>query len=117
VLKLQWIKSLDDKWLDFSRLDVSQISGQGVYIIWHGGPNPRVVRVGKGDLRTRLEGHRQNPRLMWYASQGKLLITWAEVKSRPHQDGIETYLTKLLSPLLGDQMANVPPIQVQSPFG
>ncbi len=117
MIHLQWIKSIDNKWLDFSRLDLKQVSGQGVYVIWHGGPNPKVVRVGKGDLATRFLRHRQNSRLMWYATQGKLLITWAEVNSQAHQDGIETYLTRLLSPVLADHPANALPIQVRSPFG
>lgn len=117
MLQLKWMKSLDNKWLDFARLDLSQVRGSGVYVIWHGGTNPRVVRVGQGALAERFAQHRNSSRLMWYATQGKLLTTWAEVSSASHRDGIETYLTQLFSPLLADRLPNVSPIPVRSPFG
>ncbi len=117
MIELQWIKSIDYKWLDLNRLDLRQVKGEGVYVIWHGGLNPRVVRVGQGNLAEKLALHRQSPRLMWYASQGNLFVTWAEISSRVHRDGIEIYLTQLFAPLLVDRVPAVPPIPVRSPFG
>ena len=117
MIELQWIKSIDYKWLDFMRLDLNQVRGSGVYVIWHGGENPRVVRVGQGELAKKLALHRESPRLMWYASQGKLFVTWAEISSSAHRDGIETYLTQLFVPLLADRVPSVQPLPVRSPFG
>ena len=117
LIELQWIKSIDYKWLDFMRLDLNQVQGSGVYVIWHGGENPRVIRVGQGNFATKFTLHRESPRLMWYASQGKLFVTWAAISSQAHCDGIENYLTQLFSPLLADRVASVPPLPVRSPFG
>lgn len=117
MYQLQWIKSLDNKWLDFTRLDLAQVRGGGVYIIWHGGTNPRVVRVGHGQFAQKFAEHRQNTQLMWYASQGPLFVTWAEVSSEAHRAGIETYLAQQFSPLLGQQLPSSVPLPVYSPFG
>lgn len=117
MYQLQWIKSLDNKWLDFTRLNLSQVHGTGVYVIWHGGANPRVVRVGQGSFSHDFAHHRQDTQLMWHASQGPLFVTWAEVAAEEHRAGIETYLVQQFSPLLVHQMQQVAPLPVYSPFG
>jgi len=108
---------MDDKWLDLRRLDLSVIRSIGVYIIWHGGPNPRIVRVGQGDIAQRLFEHRGNSQILRYAQEGDLFVTWAEIGDQAQRDGVETYLAQQYSPLLGDNYPQVPPLAVGSPFG
>jgi len=113
---MQWLKSLDDKWLNLMRLNFDRIQDVGVYIIWHGGDQPRVVRVGQGDIGSILRSHSINPMITRYQSAGPLLVTWAAVESLHHRDGIENFLAQQYYPLVGSNFPNVPPIAVASPF-
>lgn len=117
MLELQWVKSLDFKWLDFSRLDLHQVRGEGVFVIWHGGDTPKVVRVGQGVFSEKFSQLRQSPRLMLYGTKGKLLVTWAEIGSGEARDGIESYLTQVFAPLVSDRLSSVNLVPVRSPFG
>jgi hypothetical protein len=51
---LSWIKSTENEWLSLDRVNLDPVTTTGVYIIWHGGPTPRTVRVGQGDIKARL---------------------------------------------------------------
>ncbi len=111
---LHWKKcGTDSHWCDLSSLVLDKISDVGVYIIWHTGLNPRVVRIGQGNIADRLSQHRNNPKITAY---GDLCVTWASVNSQFHRDGIERYLANQWKPLVGDAFPNVAPISVNSPF-
>ena len=60
---------------------------EGVYIIWHGGQNPRVVYVGQGAIADRLAAHREELTNTQYSSLG-LFVTWAYVDPA-YRDGVE----------------------------
>ncbi len=87
---------------------------EGVYIIWHGGQNPQVVRVGQGVIRDRIITHREDWQVLHYRDQG-LFITWAPVRT-PFRDGVERYLAEVLSPLVGDRYPSTPVIAVNLPW-
>jgi hypothetical protein len=87
----------------------------GVYIIWHGGSNPKTVRVGQGNIRERLEAHRTDPDVQAYARLG-LYVTWASVPE-DSRDGVEAYLAQRLGPILGKRFPDTAPISVNLPFG
>ncbi len=114
--KLLWAKSIDNKWLNLSNLDVTNLHATGVYVIWHGGQNPRVVRVGQGNIAARLAAHRLNHQIMRFTDSGPMMVTWAEVENQITRDGIETYLIKQFSPMIKDQTPDATPIPVSSPF-
>lgn len=112
---LIWVKAKSGDWLSLNTFDLSTISTRfGVYIIWHGGTNPRVVRVGQGDIADRLGCHRDDDEVQAYVGEG-LFVTWAAV-SGGDADGIERHLADEWRPLVGDRWPVAVPIPVNSPF-
>lgn len=114
--RLLWAKSIDNKWLNLSNLDLTNLHATGVYIIWHGGENPRIVRLGQGNIAARLAAHRLNHQIMRYVESGPMMVTWAEIDDQAQRDGIEAYLVKQFTPLIKDKVPEVRPIQASSPF-
>jgi hypothetical protein len=78
MTRLVWIKGPASEWLSFEMLNLSRVSANGVYIIWYGGPKPGIVRVGQGDISSRLKLHRGDPIILVYKSLG-IFVKWAEV--------------------------------------
>ena len=87
---------------------------EGIYIIWHGQPDPHVVYVGQGVIRGRLSTHRQDPSILAFRDRG-LFVTWAKVDSGV-MDGVERYLAEQWKPKVGGHFPNVTPIAVNSPW-
>ncbi len=114
--RLLWAKSIDNKWLNLSNLDLTNLHATGVYIIWHGGENPRIVRIGQGNIAARLAAHRLNHQIMRYVESGPMMVTWAEIEDQAMRDGVEAYLAKQFTPLIKDKVPEVRPIQASSPF-
>jgi hypothetical protein len=122
--QLHWNKCTSvngDGWCGFNTLNLAHNLAhphlddvRGVYIVWHGGPQPRVVRVGQGDIRERLTFQRANADVQAYSQNG-LFVTWASVPVAEY-DGVERYLSDLMKPLTGDRWPDVLPIPVNSPF-
>jgi len=118
TLNLIWTKCQGDVWGSLINIDLTHPyldSIEGVYIIWHGGRNLRVVRVGQGVVRDRLNVHRKNKAVLQYTNSGPLRVTWATVDAR-YRDGVERYLTERLEPLVEDRFLTVPPIEVNLPY-
>lgn len=113
-MKLIWTKGRANEWFSFETLNLLRISADGVYIIWYGGPKPGTVRVGKGDISSRLKAHRADRKILVYKGLG-LYVTWAEVPFS-QQDGVERYLADQLSPLVGNRLPNATPIPVNLPW-
>ena len=116
MLYLPWVKSVNNKWLKLSDLDYAQIQTQGVYIIWHGGDAPAVVRVGSGNIGQKLKEHYNNMIIRRYEKRGQLMVTWAEVESHLSISGIENYLIELCRPIVSDIRPEAEPLPVRSPF-
>jgi hypothetical protein len=114
MLQLNWVKSTEGQWLDLARVNLAGVATQGVYIIWHGGAVPRVVRVGQGDIRARVGAHRNDQVITRYSVHG-LFVTWATVPAA-QMDGVERYLANMWNPLVGDVFPNALPIAVTSPW-
>ena len=116
-MNIRWMKCQGDVWcklntvnLDHHHFDVMD----GVYIIWHGGPNPHVVYVGQGCIRDRLLAHRNDDRIQRYG-HFDLFVTWARVE-QSYRDGIEMYLSQVWKPLVGERDPNVQPVTVNAPW-
>ncbi|NNE56906.1 MAG: hypothetical protein HKN36_02260 [Hellea sp.] len=114
--RLLWAKSIDNKWVNLSNMDLTNLHATGVYIIWHGGNNPRIVRIGQGNIAARLAAHRLNHQIMRFAEDGPMMVTWAEISDQARRDGIEAYLVRQFTPLIKDQISHVLPIAASSPF-
>lgn len=115
ALQLHWIKNTKGEWLPIERVDLSNVATFGVYIIWHGGLTPRIVRVGQGDIADRLSAHREDREILAYRNHGALYVTWAAVSARL-VDGVERHLANHWSPLVGDRFPNAAPVEVNAPF-
>lgn len=116
MLQVKWAKCGDDAhWCSLDNLDASQVSTEGVYIIWHEGNPGRVVRIGQGDIASRLRAHQQDRDILAYRTEGTLRVTWAAV-SAAQRDGVEAYLADRWSPLIGGAFPDAEPIAVNDPW-
>ena len=117
-MQLNWIKCQGSVWckLNSVNLDHEHFNNmRGVYIIWHGGTDPKVVYVGQGNIKERLEKHQSDSRIQGYDNLD-LYVTWAAVLEE-HRDGVESYLANTWNPIVGvDHPQTSPPIAVNSPW-
>lgn len=117
IMPLNWNKCEGNVWCSLFSLNLahSHFDGlEGVYIIWHGGLNPRTVYVGQGNVRERLTAHRSDQQVLQYSPHG-LFATWAAVDHHI-RSGIERYLADTLDPLVGVSHPAVVPIPVSFPW-
>lgn len=114
-MPLHWVKSTTGHWLNLDNVNLGPVQAVGVYIIWHGGSNPRVVRVGQGNIAQRLGSHRADIDVTKYRQFGGLFVTWAVVPSY-QLDGVERYAAEILKPLVGDRFPFADPIAVNLPW-
>jgi len=115
-MELSWIRRADGRWCSLEHLDLSRIkTTAGVYVIWHAGMPSRVVRVGQGNIVSRLAVHRADPEIMQYGVKGRLLVTWAAVARDADRDGIVRFLLDRYRPLTGGANPVVIPIRVNLP--
>lgn len=116
-MNVYWNKCEGGSWCSLSKVDLTHAhfdGMEGVYVIWHGGPTPKVVRVGQGVIRDRLTAHRQDEEIQAYAGLN-LYTTWASVDTR-NRDGVEVFLATTLKPLVGDRFPDAAPVQVNLPW-
>ena len=116
-MNVNWIKCEGDKWCPFLTLNLDHAhftNLSGVYVIWHGGPNPHTVYVGKGNIAQRIRSHRNSDDILKFSHFG-LFVIWAQVPLSS-QEGVERYLADSLQPKVGENHPRVPPIQVNFPW-
>ena len=102
-----WIKNTQNNdWFDFLRLNLDSsyfIDKRGVYVIWYASPGTaKVVKLGSGNISERLKEHRLNPDIIRYASYGQLKVSWI-ILGESEFLGVEKYLARVYSPLVGDR--------------
>ncbi len=117
VPTLTWIKCEGNQWCNLLTVNLQSphFSGlEGVYIIWHGGQNPRTVYVGQGVIADRLRAHREEAQILKFSPFG-LFVTWAQV-STFSRDSVERFLADRLQPLVGAAHPQAPPISVNLPW-
>ncbi len=116
-LSVSWGKCTGGKWCQLPAVDLAHdtFDAGGVYVLWHGGPKPRVVYVGQASvLRDRIAAHRKDDRVLAYRDSG-LYVTWT-ILAAAKRDGVEAYLANRYQPLVGDRHPDVTPIPVNSPW-
>ena len=116
-MRLSWNKCQGDVWCKLNRVNLEHShfdQMEGVYIIWHGGTVPKVVYIGQGSIRQRIQHHRDNPDVQQYSNLD-LFVTWAPV-SLESRNGVESHLASKWKPLVGDKHPAVNPIEVNSPW-
>jgi hypothetical protein len=117
MLQLDWINGEENERCLLPDLNLTHkhFDGlEGVYVIWHGGWQPRIIGVGQGVIRDRLGEHRQDKKITRYSEHG-LLVTWASV-DRSVRDGVEAFLAKNLIPLVGERFPDAVPREVNIPL-
>jgi len=113
-MELTWNKCVGNVWCPLETINLDGLGDvAGVYLIWHGGTNPRWVRVGQGKIRERLAEHRANPQILAFR-QHKLYVTWAVVPE-VQRDGVEAFLAAYCAPLVGERFPDRQPITVNLP--
>ena len=97
-------------------LDHPHFTGrEGVYVIWRGGTNPAVVRLGQGNIKDRIGKHRLDREILKHGATGTLHVTWADVPTSL-RNGIERFLANTLRPLVGDAFPLAQPVPVNLPW-
>lgn len=117
-MNLKWTKCRGEVWCKLNNVNLEHTHfnyRHGVYIIWHGGRNPKVVYVGQGDIKDRIQFHRGNEAVQQYEPYG-LYVTWADV-SASSRDGVESFLAQRWTPKVGTDHPSADPIEVNSPWG
>lgn len=112
--QVQWIKLQSGDWCGLETVELSNVTAEGVYIIWHEGNPPKVVKVGQGSVADRLKCHRGDPAILAYRKFGTLRVTWAAVPAAD-RDGVEKYLADCYSPLVAERFPDVVPVSVNRP--
>ena len=114
---VDWVKCAGGLWCPFDYIDLSKIRAHGVYVIWKpsGGTfrHSAVVRVGNGDIASRLAAHRMETAINRHGPD--LLVTWAEVAGL-FSGGVEVYLAQQLRPLVGQRFPLAVPVEVNLPI-
>jgi len=111
-LSLLWEKCTYDVWCDLLALNLDHEifeNLKGVYIIWSGND---VIRLGSGVIKERLKAHRDNQEIVKYPN---LKVTWAKVNAN-QMEGVEKYLSDVLSPKVGERFPDRTPIEVNLPW-
>lgn len=112
MLRLAWVKRRGEVWRRLNKLDLTKVSGDGVYLIrcddlW--------IYVGQGSIRDRFKFHQTNEDVQSYSKLGTLYVAWAKVPSKKKRYGVEKYLADKLLPLEGGRHPDVDPIKVNLP--
>ena len=116
-MNVNWIKCEGNEWCPFMTLNLNHshfTNLSGVYVIWHSGPNPATVYVGKGQIAQRIRSHRNSDDILKFSHLG-LFVTWAQVLPS-HQEGVERFLADSLNPKVGSNYPQVAPIHVNFPW-
>ncbi len=116
-LAVDWRKCQEHTWCQLNYVDLSHawFNVDGVYVIWHGGTEPKTVYVGQGcPVRDRLAAHRKDAEIQKYKGYG-LYVTWAQV-AKAMLDGVEVYLATTFKPLVGKRYPVATPINVNGPW-
>lgn len=111
-MRLNWVTCKGDVWCTLARVNLENVTAIGVYVIWKPGNPGHVVHVGQGDIRARLESHRNNPVITKHGAD--LVVTWAQVPAA-YLDGVERFLYDKFQPIEGQRAPDAPPTPVNGP--
>lgn len=116
-MHLNWTKCLGEFWCKLNCVNLEHAHFdycRGVYIIWHGGRDPAVVYVGQGDIKARIQDHRNDPAIQRFEPH-RLYVTWAEIPESS-RDGVEAFLAQKWPPKVGTDHPSAEPIEVNTPW-
>ena len=117
-MQLSWTKCQGGVWckLNFVNLDHEHFNNRrGVYVIWHGGTEPQVVHIDRGNIKEGIDRNRSDPEIQQYDSLD-LYVTWAAV-AEAHLNGVVAYLVQTWPPKVRRNHPSDEPIPVNAPWG
>jgi|YNPMSStandDraft_2_1061718.scaffolds.fasta_scaffold03420_2 hypothetical protein len=112
-----WYKCKGEVWCNLFKLDMDhQVlkNADGVYIIWTGVDERKVLKVGSGLIRSQLMSARQDITINAFANRG-VFVTWSEV-GKIKREGVEAYLINALNPLFVPVKPKAIPIKIKLPW-
>jgi type IV pilus assembly protein PilB len=116
-LGVHWNRCAVDQWADLFAVDLDgpHFQGlEGVFVIWHGGPAPRPVAIGRGRINDELRARRADPALLRFKDL-TLLTTWARVDPAVAENVLR-YLQEALQPIIpGPVPKGGPMVEVNLP--
>ena len=115
-MQLNWVKcgSRSERFCPLETVILDDVDTKGVYIIWHN-TSAKVIYVGQGDIKDRLKAHRRDPSILAHRGEGLLLVTWASIPDENERLGVESYLSRLYTPLATSVVPAAPSIAVNLP--
>jgi len=116
MIKLDWIRSTQGEWCSLFELDLSAEHFNdlsGVFMIWHAGERPETILIGSGNIRERLQGLKNDPRMYAHQRHG-LFVTWA-IAPAYRQPGMVAHLSRMLRPLMDESVSGQKPLEVSLP--
>ena len=114
-MKIKWCKSEIQTGY---RLDLINLYSEcfdsliGVYVIWYGSNTSNVVALGQGTIRDKLIDMQIDKKVQEYGPN--LFVTWAVVP-RASLEGIEAFLSSVLTPLVQNSITSSEHISVNLP--
>ena len=116
-LEVNWERTDQCYWHEIMKLDFSESCFQrlsGIFIIWHGGPNPKVLFIGQGDIPTQLDMLRHKMEYKKFIPIG-LFVTWAKF-NKEQWNGVHRFLNEKLRPVTTIDKIEDHQIYVNLPF-
>jgi len=114
MVHLHWARAHGGAWCDLEQVDLGKDDTNGVFVVWHGGRQPRTLRVGYGRLGERISALQRDASILRYRQAGPLHVTWAAVPS-DMTDGIMRFLAGRLMPVYEDRVRTTPAIPANLP--
>lgn len=116
-LSYPWAIDQYGNWFSLYELDLTQVSGTGVYLIGYWSQEwGHVVTLdaGQGVIANRLSVHRDSRVIAEYINLGPVVATWA-CPPAEYLDGAERFLADRLNPLVGRIYPRALPIEINLP--
>ena len=90
---ISWLKCQGSVWCYLDSVNITHKHFdklEGIYLIWHGGKNARVVKIGQGLIRNKIKKFRTDSEVLKY-KKFNLYVTWAKVE-REQRWNIEVFM-------------------------
>ena len=116
-LEVKWERTDQCYWHELMKINFSNPLYKrlhGVFIVWHGGSNPRVLFIGHGKIAKELEKVSFKREIKEFVQLG-LYVTWAQFKPE-HMKGVHRFLNDKLRPMLSMCKIEDHQIYVNLPF-
>jgi len=112
-----WYKCQGSIWCELTKLDLQHEvlkKAEGVFIIWSGTKERKVLKVGSGLIRAALMNARTDISIQAFVNHG-VFVTWADVGALK-RSGVELYLINHLKPLIVPVTPKAIPIKIKLPW-